>query len=139
MKDFTVYIAQDGQIYRYLINNANFESYIKVVKKDAETGITIPYEGAGFQIYDPSGELVTMAFTYPEVTVIDTFYTTAEGELITPETLAYGTGYSLVEVQAPYGYVPVSYTHLDVYKRQALSAADSVIIPVQAQYLPAKE
>ena len=29
----------------------------------------------------------------------------------------------------------VSYTHLDVYKRQA---ADSVIIPVQAQYLPAK-
>ena len=105
MKDFTVYIAQDGQIYRYLINNANFESYIKVVKKDAETGITIPYEGAGFQIYDPSGELVTMAFTYPEVTVVDTFYTTAEGELITPETLAYGTGYSLVEVQAPYGYV----------------------------------
>ena len=36
--------------------------------------------------------------------------------------------------------IPVSYTHLDVYKRQlnALSAADSVIIPVQAQYLPAK-
>ena len=105
MKDFDVFISQDGQTYRYLINNANFESYIKVVKVDAETGKTIPYAGAGFQIYDPNGNLVTMTFTYPEVTTIDTFYTTADGDLITPQTLEYGTGYSLVEVQAPYGYV----------------------------------
>ena len=38
MKPFDVFINQDGQTYRYLINNANFESYIKIVKKDAETG-----------------------------------------------------------------------------------------------------
>ncbi len=105
MKPFDVFINKDGQTYRYLINNANFESYIKIVKKDAETGNTIPYAGAGFQIYDPDGNLVSMTFTYPEVTTIDTFYTTADGELITPQTLEYGTGYSLVEVQAPYGYV----------------------------------
>lgn len=105
MKPFDVFINKDGNTYRYLINNANFESYIKIVKKDAETGNTIPYAGAGFQIYDPSGNLVSMTFTYPEVTTIDTFYTTADGELITPQTLEYGTGYSLVEVQAPYGYV----------------------------------
>ena len=105
MKPFDVFISKDGQTYRYLINNANFESYIKVVKKDAETGNTIPYAGAGFQIYDPNGNLVTMTFTYHEVTTIDTFYTTADGELITPQTLEYGKGYSLVEVQAPYGYV----------------------------------
>ena len=105
MKPFDVFISKDGQTYRYLINNANFESYIKVVKKDAETGNTIPYAGAGFQIYDPNGNLVTMTFTNPEVTTIDTFYTTADGELITPQTLEYGKGYSLVEVQAPYGYV----------------------------------
>ena len=105
MKPFDVFISKDGQTYHYLINNANFESYIKVVKKDAETGNTIPYAGAGFQIYDPNGNLVTMTFTYPEVTTIDTFYTTEDGYLITPQTLEYGTGYSLVEVQAPYGYV----------------------------------
>ena len=105
MKPFDVFISKGGQTYRYLINNANFESYIKVVKKDAETGNTIPYAGAGFQIYDPNGNLVTITFTYPEVTTIDTFYTTADGELITPQTLEYGKGYSLVEVQAPYGYV----------------------------------
>ena len=105
MKPFDVFISKNGNTYRYLINNANFESYIKVVKKDAETGNTIPYAGVGFQIYDPNGELVTMTFTYPEVTTIDTFYTTADGDLITPQALEYGTGYSLVEVQAPYGYV----------------------------------
>lgn len=113
MKDFDVFISQDGQTYRYLINNANFESYIKVVKKDAETGKTIPYAGAGFQIYDPAGNKVSMTFTYPTPTTIDTFYTDADGQLVTPEKLDYGKGYSLVEVQAPYGYVldstPVSF------------------------------
>ena len=105
MKDFDVFISQDAQTYRYLINNANFESYVKVVKVDAETGKTIPYAGAGFQIYNPEGNLVTMTFTYPTPTTIDTFYTDAEGSLVTPEKLPYGKGYSIVEVQAPYGYV----------------------------------
>ena len=113
MKDFDVFISQDEQTYRYLINNANFESYIKVVKVDAETGKTIPYAGAGFQIYDPAGNKVSMTFTYPTPTTIDTFYTDADGQLVTPEKLDYGKGYSLVEVQAPYGYVldstPVSF------------------------------
>lgn len=113
MKDFDVFISQDGQTYRYLINNAYFESYIKVVKVDAETGKTIPYAGAGFQIYDPVGNKVSMTFTYPTPTTIDTFYTDADGQLVTPEKLDYGKGYSLVEVQAPYGYVldstPVSF------------------------------
>ena len=105
MKDFDVFISKDGQTYRYLINNANFESFIKVVKVDAETGVTIPYAGAGFQIYRPDGSKVEMTFTYPTPTTIDTFYTNSEGYLVTPEKLEYGAGYSLVEVQAPYGYV----------------------------------
>lgn len=102
--EFEVYIAQDGQTYRFLINNANFESYIKIVKVDAETGKVIPYAGAGFQLYRPDGSLITQTFTYPEITEIDTFYTNAEGYLITPEPLEYGSGYSLVEKFAPYGY-----------------------------------
>lgn len=104
LPDFDVYIWEDGQTYRYLANNANFESYIKIVKVDAETGKVIPYAGAGFQLYRPDGSLITQTFTYPEVTTIDTFYTNDEGYLITPEKLEYGSGYSLVEVFAPYGY-----------------------------------
>lgn len=102
---FDVYIAKDKEVYRYLINNANFESYIKVVKTDEETGKIIPCAGVGFNIYRPDGSRVEMTYTYPTVTTIDTFYTNAEGYLVTPEKLEYGTGYSLVEVSAPYGYV----------------------------------
>ena len=46
-----------------------------------------------------------MTFTYPTPTTIDVFYTNAEGSLVTPEKLSFGKGYSIVEVQAPYGYV----------------------------------
>ena len=101
--DFDVNISENGQTYRYLINNAEFESYVKVVKVDSETGKTIPYEGAGFEIYDSNDQKISMTFSYPTPTTIDTFYTNSEGYLITPEVLPYGE-YSLVEVQAPYGY-----------------------------------
>lgn len=103
--DFDVFIFENNKTYKYLINNASLESYVKIVKLDSETGKQIPYAGAGFQIYNSNGKLVTMTYTYPEVTTIDTFYTNSEGYLITPETLPYGKGYSVVEVQAPYGYI----------------------------------
>lgn len=103
--DFDVFVNEDGKTYKYLINNASLESYVKIVKVDSETGKQIPYAGAGFQIYDSKGNKVTMKYTYPTVTEIDTFYTNSEGYLITPETLPYGKGYSVIEVQAPYGYI----------------------------------
>ena len=111
--DFDVFISENNKTYKYLINNASLESYVKIVKVDSETGKQIPYAGAGFQIYDPDGNKVTMKYTYPTVTEIETFYTNSEGYLITPEALSYGKGYSVVEVQAPYGYTldstPVSF------------------------------
>lgn len=102
--DFDVFINTDGKIYKFLINNKNFESYLKVVKLDKETGKRIPYEGAAFEIYDNNNHRITMQYTYPQVTSIHTFYTNKEGYLITPEKLPYGD-YTLKEVQAPYGYV----------------------------------
>lgn len=103
--DFDVFVNEDGKTYKYLINNASLESYVKIVKVDSETGKQIPYAGAGFQIYAPDGNKITMKYTYPTVSEIDTFYTNSEGYLITPETLPYGKGYSVVEVKAPYGYI----------------------------------
>lgn len=103
--DFDVFVNEDGKTYKYLINNSSLESYVKIVKVDSETGKQILYAGAGFQIYNPDGKLVTMKYSYPTVTEIDTFYTNSDGYLITPETLPYGKGYSVVEVQAPYGYI----------------------------------
>lgn len=103
--DFDVFIAENGKTYEYILNNAPFKSYIHVTKIDAESGKTIPYEGAGFQIFDSENQLVNMG--------VDTFYTNSEGFLITPEMLPYGD-YMLVEVQAPFGYIldktPVSFS-----------------------------
>ena len=75
-----------------------FPSYPKI-------GKTIPTSGTGFQIRRSNSSLITQSFTYPEPTEIDTFYTNADGVLYTPEPLEYGTGFSLVECFAPYGYV----------------------------------
>lgn len=113
MKDFTVFISENGKDYRYLINNAPYSAYIRVVKADSETGNLIPLTGAGFEIYDASGNKVTMSYTYPTPTAIDTFYVSKDGYLITPQKLSAGN-YQLIEVQAPYGYVldsaPISFT-----------------------------
>lgn len=113
MKDFTVFVSQEGQVYKYLINNAPYSAYIKVVKADKETGETIALSGAGFEIYNAAGEKVTMSYTYPTVTTIDTYYVSDDGYLITPQVLPAGE-YTLVEVQAPYGYVldstPIPFT-----------------------------
>ena len=94
--DFDVFIAENEKTYEYILNDAPFKSYIHVTKIDAESGKTIAYEGAEFQILDAENNLVNMG--------VDTFYTNSEGFLITPETLPYGD-YTLVEVQAPFGYI----------------------------------
>lgn len=139
MDDFDVFIAKDAQTYRYLINNSNFESYIQVVKVDAETGKTIPYAGAGFQIYDPSGNLITMEFTYPTPTTVDTFYTDANGSLVTPEKLPYGQGFSIVEVQSPYGYVLDSTpVYFDVTEENSSEESGVTVIKVEKTNMPQK-
>lgn len=138
IKDFDVFINEDGKTYKFLINNSNFESYVKVVKLDAETGKQIAYSGAGFEIYDSEGHRVTMQFTYPEVTSIHTFYTNSEGYLITPETLPYGD-YTLVEVEAPYGYVLDS-TPIPFSITQENSSTDTgvTVVKVKAKDMPQK-
>lgn len=133
IKDFDVFINSDGKTYKFLINNANFESYLKVVKLDKETGKQIAYEGAAFEIYDSDGHRVNMQFTYPQVTTIYTFYTNSEGYLITPEKLPYGD-YTLVEVQAPYGYVldstPIPFT---ITQENSSTDAGVTVVKVKAR------
>ena len=138
IKDFDVFINEEGKTYKFLINNSNFESYVKVVKLDAETGKQIPYAGAGFEIYDSEGHRVSMQFTYPEVTEIHTFYTNSEGYLITPETLPYGE-YTLVEVEAPYEYVldstPIPFT---ISQENSSTDTGVTVVKVKAQDMPQK-
>lgn len=79
-----------------------------------------------------------MKYTYPVLTEIDTFYTDKEGYLITPEKLGYGK-YSLVEVEAPYGYVlnsaPVDF---EITRDAAASEDGLVIVTVSQEDMPQK-
>jgi len=139
MKPFDVFISEPWTYQQFIINNAPFTSYVKVQKTDAESGLAIPYAGAAFQIYNPDGTKVSMQYTYPELTVIDTFYTNEDGYLITPETLGYGKDYYLVEVKAPYGYVlnsdPV---YFDVTADDATDEGGITVVNVTRSNMPQK-
>ena len=139
IKDFDVYISEDGAVYRYLINNANFESRVMVVKKDAETGNTVPLAGHGYKLYDPQGGPITMTITYPEVVEIDTFYTDSSGYLITPESLPYGEGYSLVEVQTVEPYVLDSTpVYFDITQENSEEHNGVTVVVVEKENMPQK-
>lgn len=105
MPAFDVFVNEDGEVYRYLINNATFESLIEIVKKDLETGKVIPAAGIGFKVRNTdTGEYIVQHINYPTPIDIDTYYTDTTGKLMMPEPLPYGN-YELIEQCTAYGYV----------------------------------
>lgn len=105
IKPFDVFICKNGETYRYLINNATFESLIEIVKKDAETGKIIPASGIGFKVRNTdTGEYIVQHINYPTPVDIEIYYTDSTGKLMLPETLAYGN-YEIIEQNTCYGYV----------------------------------
>ena len=102
---FNVFISEDGETYRFLINNAVFKSAVEIVKKDAETGKIIPAAGIGFKVRNTdTGKFVVQHITYQTPTDIDTYYTDITGKLMLPEKLPYGN-YEITEQCTAYGYV----------------------------------
>ena len=115
--EFTVSEDQQPTV-NFTISNISKEYYVRVVKKDAETGKQIIMTPAKFKIKDSEGNYITQkvgSVTY------DTFVTTAkevgnlpagafyvdteeEGTTVTPLTLMPGE-YTLEEVDVPDGYV----------------------------------
>lgn len=102
---FNVFIKENGEIYRFLINNAPYEALIEIVKKDAETGKVIPAAGIGFKVRNTdTGEYIVQHINYPTPTDIDIYYTDVTGKLMMPEKLPYGN-YEIIEQCTAYGYV----------------------------------
>ena len=105
MPAFDVFVSENNEVYRYLINNATFESLIEIVKKDAETGKVIPAAGVGFKVRNTdTGEYIVQHINYPTPVDIDTYYTDTTGKLMMPEPLGFGN-YELIEQCSAYGYV----------------------------------
>lgn len=102
---FDVSITEDGKVYRYIINNADFKSYVEIVKKDAETGQVIPAAGIAFKVRNlATGEYVKQHIVYPTPHDTDIFCTDTTGMLMMPEPLNYGK-YEITEQSTAYGYV----------------------------------
>ena len=102
---FNVFVKENGETYRFLINNATFEALIEIVKKDAETGKIIPAAGIGFKVRNTdTGEYIGQHINYPTPVDIDTYYTDVSGKLMMPEKLPYGN-YEIIEQCTAYGYV----------------------------------
>lgn len=105
MPPFDVFVSEDGKTYRYLINNATFESLIEIVKKDIETGKVIPASGIGFKVRNTdTGEYIVQHINYPTSVDIDTYYTDTTGKLMLPEALPFGN-YEIIEQNTCFGYV----------------------------------
>ena len=114
MEDFEVNISENEKEYFYLLNDAVKKSFVKIVKKDAETGNIIPVSGIGFKVWDcANSEYVSQEINYPSEMILNTFYTDESGSLMLPNEHVYGD-YELHEVQSAEGYVldknPVPFT-----------------------------
>lgn len=102
---FNVFVKENGETYRFLINNATFEALIEIVKKDAETGKIIPAAGIGFKVRNTdTGEYIVQHINYPTPVDIDIYYTDVSGKLMMPEKMPYGN-YEIIEQCTAYGYV----------------------------------
>ena len=106
--DFYVNVKENGKTYKYLLNNPEFNAYLKIVKKDSKTNQTVLKAGTTYQIYkvDKDGKETLVTQTHSNVNaieVVDRFVTDETGEIITYEKLKAGT-YKVYEIEGPEGY-----------------------------------
>jgi TQXA domain-containing protein len=96
-----------------LFNDEEIQYYIKVIKRDSDTGENVLDKAAAYRIFDmDKGEYVTMKTTYPQTVYHGTeenpFRVGTSGALVTPQKLGYGH-YRIDEIEAPTGYVLAGY------------------------------
>lgn len=103
IKDTKFQITEDKQIVKFIAEDKLIAAPLKVVKKDAETGKTIPAANTEFRILDKDKNPVQMIIRYPNNKVLDTFRTDESGTVQLPSKLAKGK-YYIEEVNAPEGY-----------------------------------
>lgn len=112
--DMEITISENNANYHKILEDSPIEFYIKMVKKDADTGNTVNVAGTTFELYDENGSKISFnTMTSSGMQTIDSFTTDENGCVYTAEKLLKGN-YTLVETKAPEGYVldstPVTFT-----------------------------
>ncbi|QWT17586.1 hypothetical protein KPC83_07080 [Collinsella sp. zg1085] len=92
-----------GATLRYIVNNTTVQSRIQIVKRDAESQVTVPLAGFGFRILDTDKKPIQQHTWYPTPQNLTEFYTDDTGMVMLPECLKPGH-YFVEEIaaQAPY-------------------------------------
>lgn len=83
----------NGAELQYIVDNHALSTHLQIVKRDAQTGASVPLAGFTFQLLDSNHESVSQTCWYPTHNVMDTFTTDATGTVTLPESLVPGTYY----------------------------------------------
>ncbi|EOS7964864.1 VaFE repeat-containing surface-anchored protein [Enterococcus hirae] len=103
---FEVTISEQGQTFRYVLEDKIIEQQLKIVKVDQDTGEVIALADTEFKIFDTlANRYVTMPIPN-DTELTDIFRTNAKGYLVANGTLTYGINrYRIEEINAPKNYV----------------------------------
>ena len=104
--DWTIPADQiaDGAKLQYIVDNHALNTHLQIVKRDAESGRTVPLAGFTFQVLDAGRNPIDQTVWYPSHNTLDRFTTDKSGTVTLPESLIPGT-YYLREVEAASPYL----------------------------------
>lgn len=120
--DVTIATEEHHKTYTYKLTNQTMQSKVQIVKKDAETGKTIPLAGTAYELTNLTTEEKI------EGTSEEGYFVTDKSGIITfPQSLYYGS-YRLTEKNAPQGYLlskPIEFTVDGTQKILTIEAKDT--------------
>ena len=99
----TVEIRKDTQKEYRVFSDEPVPAWPRIVKKDKDTGESVPLAGATFKIWDCQNDKFVEQMETPSGEYIDEFVTNESGYLYTPQELQPGK-YVVYETNAPEGY-----------------------------------